>query len=364
MAVKAKPKQSCPGLVNSLQPAFVLLVVGFIYTVFVFINLLPQYNSLNGGAVSDPNVHKAGAAEFWVVCVLFHFFVFMLLVAFIRSIATPPGSVPQTDKWTVGNFDLSTEHEAFIKGVLKEPIDDEEELDMHVVERIRVSPLVERKGDLSRRTCRKCPIACYKPDRVHHCKVCGTCVLRMDHHCPWINNCVGFYNHKFFILLLVYGVLSALTVVIAMAPRTVAVILTPNAAGFWSADFLIILAWVFSFLLTIALGLFLKLHISYIRKATTTIESKEKENSNSKMKKSRLVRYRWRVANAKFNHGADKNMVHVLGPVWSWMLPIQPYSTEDGTYYDIRDYIGYRETFQKQRDGKARMLGGSQPTLC
>lgn len=35
--------------------------------------------------------------------------------------------------------------------------------------------------------CPKCDRV--KPDRAHHCSVCRRCVLKMDHHCPWVNNC-------------------------------------------------------------------------------------------------------------------------------------------------------------------------------
>ncbi|KAJ7630941.1 DHHC palmitoyltransferase-domain-containing protein [Roridomyces roridus] len=48
------------------------------------------------------------------------------------------------------------------------------------------------------RWCRKCwgP----KPERTHHCSVCGKCVLKMDHHCPWMGNkCIGHRTYPAFL---------------------------------------------------------------------------------------------------------------------------------------------------------------------
>ena len=37
-----------------------------------------------------------------------------------------------------------------------------------------------------------------------HCDICKTCIERYDHHCFWINNCVGKHNFKRFIFLIIY----------------------------------------------------------------------------------------------------------------------------------------------------------------
>ncbi|CAK5078305.1 unnamed protein product [Meloidogyne enterolobii] len=82
----------------------------------------------------------------------------------------------------------------------------------HFNKACRVGPGSPKKSDLLPR-CFICNN--HKPVNAHHCSICGICVLNMDHHCIWLNQCVGACNHRYFLQFIGFTALGCGTFVLA-----------------------------------------------------------------------------------------------------------------------------------------------------
>eukprot|EP00930_Biecheleria_cincta_P050423 TRINITY_DN35593_c0_g1_i1.p1 TRINITY_DN35593_c0_g1~~TRINITY_DN35593_c0_g1_i1.p1 ORF type:complete len:298 (+),score=26.61 TRINITY_DN35593_c0_g1_i1:35-928(+) len=210
--------------------------------------------------------------------IVFHLITGLLLYCLVKCLLTFPGTVPSGQGWELRG---EGEEGAEIK-------------------------VAEKKTSGERRHCKWC--LKYKPDRCHHCRICNMCVLRMDHHCPWVYNCIGFRNHKYFLLLLFYAVLDVVFIAITMFETV-----------WWSTrtdvspSMMLILAFgeCFACFLAIATGLFLCFHIWLALKGMTTLEFCEKS--------MKLKSY----DSSLYSAGWLADLSAVLGPhPLLWLLPI------------------------------------------
>ncbi|XP_003219252.1 palmitoyltransferase ZDHHC23 [Anolis carolinensis] len=96
--------------------------------------------------------------------------------------------------------------------------------------------------------CTNCQLV--RPARAGHCRICGRCVKRLDHHCVWINTCVGEQNHQAFILALclflitsVYGISLTLDTICRGKSTIKALFHCPGVYGDYSSALSFTCVW-------------------------------------------------------------------------------------------------------------------------
>jgi len=153
----------------------------------------------------------------------------------------------------------------------------------------------------------------------------------MDHHCPWIANCVGHHNYKYFFLFLFYMTTGCVFVTLVTLP-----------AFIWETDtrasrekhegavfFVLILCATASF----AVGGLNGLHLYLVLTNQTTIELYYNRTQ------SQAAKQRGEVFENPWDMGMRKNFQSLFGVgrhAWSWMLPGAP--PGDGLWFEGRHH--------------------------
>jgi len=123
----------------------------------------------------------------------------------------------------------------------------------------------------------------------------------MDHHCPWIYNCVGYKNHKYFFLLVIYSAAAVHMIVWTMMDSVKNAINTD--APFFDM-FTLLFGETLAMFVGVLITVFLFFHMFLMLKDVTTIEWCEKT---------------WRSPGltqqiSKYNVGIYHNICEVFGP--------------------------------------------------
>ncbi|CAL8267489.1 unnamed protein product [Merluccius merluccius] len=175
--------------------------------------------------------------------------------------------------------------------------------------------------------CAVCKVV--RPPRTGHCRICGTCVQRLDHHCIWINSCVGKSNHRCFLFTLsvflltsVYGIT---TVLHSLCPRQhllTALFYCPGVYNQYSTALCFTCAWYSSIVTT---GL---LHLLFFQLLNISFNMTEREAQFAlRYKTGRRHLFGLVVYSGEYSRGFFQNWLEFLtmsGGAGSAPAPVRP----------------------------------------
>ena len=148
--------------------------------------------------------------------------------------------------------------------------------------------------------------------------MCNRCVLNMDHHCPWINSCIGFYNRKFFIQMVFYLIIAIFSTLFANFYSTY-IIVYETVINYKKIEFnfvftlrvLYTITYLIDMIMSVILSQFFKFHITLILENKTTIETLDHKGKEFK---------------SKYDRGKLNNWYEVMGiTTWLWFFPLKMY---------------------------------------
>ncbi|XP_066252243.1 palmitoyltransferase ZDHHC2-like isoform X1 [Euwallacea similis] len=265
--------------IKNLPPAFLLILFAGSYFIYVYYFSLTGITSLH---------HRL---PFLVVINLL---AIMLLWSFLATMCSSVGKVPMEYKFS------RDQHVVLIHVRSDDDKDD-------ILERFCKGKDLLLETCTSTGSIRYCCICMHiKPDRTHHCSTCKICYLRMDHHCFWLNNCIGFYNYKSFILLIFYTFLYCFFYA-STSLRHVTISVLDSSK--FARDFSISVGFGAALLLGIATFGFLCYHLYLTGRNETTLEN--------------LYPPSFVEEDSTFDLGVLQNFLEVFSGQWYfWFLPV------------------------------------------